>query len=210
MTAKVYGTSLYSVLDISETLKELKVSHWVKTKKYHAPPRGAVLVTDGVDLWERPFTNFIVSSAAELSLTNFPRLAGVGLKEDVAAALKQGRATRPQVRVLTHEDYVNWLAKPSVLNLIQTEMYRIQPYSLRKRTQQLILDFFNSRISPRALTRELQSNLKQEGLIPLINQAMYIRDAIARLDKEELGHVSETAGVPTFELLYLTRAGKKC
>lgn len=211
MNCRIYATSFHSVFDISDGLRRLKVSHSVVNRgrikhvdlgfKQKLPVR----VGNDVNSWDPKSVNFIVSSMAEISLTNFPRLGTGDVQEDLSTALNSGPSVIPCVKTMGMHDYVNWLAKPSILNKIQTEVYKIQPYSLRKQTQALVLDFFNSRISVKRMLASLQDNMKHDGLASCIPDAVYLRDAVARLQTEDLTKVSLETGVPTFELLYLSK-----
>jgi hypothetical protein len=100
------------------------------------------------------------------------------------------------------------VAKPSLLNFIQTEMYKINPYALRKQTQAMILQFFNSQVATTTMIRFLQRSLKQDTLIPLIYQGVPLREAVARLKNETIEDVAKTSGYSTFELLYLSKVRK--
>jgi len=211
----VYGTSTHSLFELSDALVELGITHTI-TEGRHVCTKGPgnkqrkpVYLFNRVNCWRPESVNFIVASVSELSLTNFARLRGASAKEDVEEALTEGKLLVPKVNSLGDADYINCLAKPSLLNKIQTEVYRIQPYSLRKSVQALVLDFFNSRLSVKAMQAALQDNLKCDTLRQLLVEALYIRDAVTRLDKEDLNFVSVDTSVPTFELLYLSKLRKK-
>jgi hypothetical protein len=168
-----------------------------------------VHVSDSVKDYRAKTVNFIVASLAELSLTNFTSLQiEDNLLSSLKAALTKPVFIKPTFKVLTSMDYVNQVAKPSLLNKIQTEIYKIQPYALRKQTQVIVLDYFNNRISQRQLKQMMSNNLKQEAILPLLMQAQSLRDAVARLGKETVEEVAASTGHPTFELLYLSKERK--
>ena len=214
MRCKIFATSFYSLWDLSDALRQLKTSHHIFQKgkvschKYPGSNSEKVRLAAGIDNWRGSSVNFIVASISEISLTNFPRLKGDQLLDVMKEALGSSLEVKPVVKEMAPDDYVNWLAKPSLLNKIQTELYKIQPYSAKKHTQGLILDFFNSKITLKNVVDSLQDNLKNESLIPLIREAVYMREAVARVGKEDITKISIETGVPTFELLYLTKAKK--
>lgn len=213
MIYRIYGTARYSTWELSNTLRSLRVSHTVTTGKKtlrvalgHPQPR-AVHVTDELEGYRKGAVNFIVSSLAQLQTTNYLPLSG-NVAEAVKAALLSKATITPEVKKLTALDYVNMVAKPSLLNKIQTEIYRITPYALRKQTQQVVLDYMNSRLSKKGVKEKLSSNLKLEGVLELVLSADSLRNAVARLPNESVEQVAADTGHPTFELLYLSKKRK--
>lgn len=210
----VYCTAWYSPLEISHTLAKLSVTHTLNVDRElrlidrkKAQPLAVHVTQDIKDT--RKAVNFIVASAAELELTNYlPLPLDLSLKEAIKGALLEAKKIVPHVSRRSSMDYVNLVAKPSLLNKIQTEVYRIQPYPLRKQTQLIVLDYFNSKISVRRLKSILSDNLKHETLLPLLISATSLRDAVARLKSETVEEVSASSGHPTFELLYLSKERK--
>lgn len=210
----VYATSLYSPVEISYELRRLKVSHTLATKAFSQevllgkPQPKSVYVGDSITNIKKGSVNFIVSSLAELQCTNYTRLGNDNLTEALKDALISQVKVVPTVKPMTDMDYVNAVAKPSILNKIQTEVYRINPYALRKQTHAVVLEYLNSRMSKRKLKEIMSRNLKQEALLPLLLSADSLRDAVARLGKESVEAVAEATGHPTFELLYLSKERK--
>ena len=210
----VYCTSWYSPLEISHTLSKLSVSHTINVgrkirfvNRKREQPLAVHVTQDVKDT--RKGVNFIVAAAAELELTNYSALpADMPLIDTLLDALIEAKMIIPKVVRRTSMDYVNLVAKPSLLNKIQTEIYRIQPYQLHKQTQLIVLDYFNSRVSVRQLKTLLADNLKHAALLQLLLKATSLRDAVARLKKESLEDVAATSGHPTFELLYISKERK--
>lgn len=216
-----FCTSAYSPLEISISLRRLNVSH---TRSINGESRKInrklsqpmpVHVSDYVTDLRPKTVNFIVAAKAELSLTNYVDLStlkdrGSDLDSLLAYALTNLRWVVPSVQILSPMDYVNQVAKPSLLNKIQTEVYKIQPYALRKQTQALILDYLNSRVSDRQIKQAMSNNLKLELILPMVLEAKSLRDAVARLKigKETVEEVALATGHPTFELLYISKERK--
>lgn len=215
MKSKVWATSIYSPMEISEALRKLKVSHVLSTgrrelvfdskRKQPSPVRIASDLND-VSLTS---INFIVASIAELNLTNYKMLPRIELTEALKTALQDKSTIKPKVRVLSPIDYVEQVARPSLLNKVQTEIYKIQPYALRKQTNAIVLSYLNSKISKKKLRKLLADNLKHEALLPLLLSADSLRDAVAEVAKgQAVEQVAEASGHPTFELLYLSKERK--
>ena len=209
----IYGTHEYSVVEISYALSALRVSHDVEFKSHSAhvdrrktQPKN-VVVTDNPKGFKKGCVNFITAPGAALDLTNWPRLRGP-IREALKKALIAQVSVVPSTKILSYIDYVNLVAKPSVLNLIQTEVYKINPYALRKQTHQIVLDYLNSRISKRNLKDMLSKNLKHEALLPLLLSADSLRSAVAMVGKKTVEEIEAETGHPTFELLYLSKERK--
>lgn len=212
MLCSVYGTARYSVWELSHGLSQIEVTHQIisnRMRRKVGSGRVIASVSAEPELLDVKFTNFISASVSELSLTNFTQFSGLGLLEDLREALSSPTVMETAIRPMTMADYVNWIAKPSALNLIQTEIYKINPYSLRKRTQELVLDFFNSRITLAKTIARLQDNLKHDRLVPLLIEAVPLRDAVARLSTETVAAVVESTGLQSFDLCYLASIRKK-
>ncbi len=209
----IYGTSEHSIVEISYALSALRVSHDMIFKSHSArvnrrkvQPKH-VIVTDNSKGFKKGCVNFITAPSSALDLTNWPRLRGP-LVESLKRALTTQVSVVPSTKILSYLDYVNLVAKPSVLNLIQTEVYKINPYALRKQTHQIVLDYLNSKISKRNLKDMLSKNLKHEALLPLLISADSLRNAVAMIGKKTVEEIAAETGHPTFELLYLSKERK--
>lgn len=212
MKYSIYGTPSYSTWEISEALRYLNVSHSIidssgkllKINMKRAQPKW-VHVSLGTDNKRKDSVNFIVSSFGELGLTNIPLFPNTSLEVALKTMLIENKSIELKIRKMGPSDYVEMITKPSLLNLIQTQLYKIQPYSLRKEAQTLILKFFNSKLGERQLMDFLKRNFKTESLIPLIKEGKGLREAVATLTETNVEEVSKRTGYPTFELLYLRR-----
>ncbi len=210
--AVVYGTSTYSLYEISSALRKLRVSHSIVNGakrmevNLNKPQPKQVLLLENPAKVDPTAVNFIVASAAQLSLTTCSRLRGLPIVDAVKDALLRDELAPFEVNTWTAMDYVTSIAKPSKLNFIQTELLRIQPYSLRKEASAMMLKFFRGTASARAVSQTMRKSSKLTKLWELIQDYSELRDAVARLSNETPEQVSTSTGIPTFELLYISRA----
>jgi hypothetical protein len=221
---KAFGTARYSPLDISLELKRLKVSHSIKVRSSipnrvcseklvncKVPQPSWVHLTDSTDYLRNDAINFISASFSELALTTISKLPPRdSLSESLTESLTVDfLAYIPEKQVLSPMDYVNIVAKPSLLNAIQTTVYKINPYQLRKDIQEMVLQFLNSQLSVGQMKATLKANLKLEPLIPMLIEAIPLREAVARLKTEPVETVALETGFPSFELMYVQKVRKK-
>lgn len=215
MRYRVWASARYSTVELSFALSKLGVSHTINTggrkmrvTKAKEQPM-AVHVTSVLKDYKENTVNFIVASAAELATTNYLRMKDTqDLCAMVKTALLDEKMIVPTVKSVSPIEYVNQVAKPSLLNKIQTEIYRIQPYGLRKQTQQLVLAYMASKLTKAQIKKALADNLKHETLLPLILSADSLRNAVARLPAETPEAIAADTGHPTFEILYLSKERK--
>lgn len=214
---RIWGTANYSAWDISTVLRKLRVAHTIDSGEKHCPQKVVqpglevpkVHVSPRVAGYRVGVVNFISASVAELSDTNFLPLVSTDLEAAVCHALRSPQAIVPDVKVWDASSYVDVIAHPSILNKIQTEVYRIQPYTLRKEIQALVLEFFNSRVGVRETMHILEKSVKTEKLKPVFKAALPLRAAVAMLKSKTAEQVAADTGFSAFELLYLTKAKKK-
>lgn len=215
----VWGSVAHSEWDISDALRELRVSHTVdprdKTKACQIvsvgyPQPKHVHVTTTLKTMMPQAVNFIVASYGALGDTNIPNLpftSARGLGEALKVALLSAQTTSIRVTKLSPVDYINQIAKPSLLNKIQTEILRIQPYALRKEVQAMMLDYFNSRIAKKTIISFLNRSLRLERLRDTILLGDDLRAAVALLSQMDAEAVQGQTGVPSFDIMYLLSAG---
>lgn len=213
--ARVWATGNHSVWDISSTLVRLGVTHTVDPVEKHRQPMKygpgkpqpiAVHVSPHATSIRSGAVNFISASVAELADTNFLPFPCAELDVALKKMLRSNGGVIPAIRTRSAGDYVDVLATPSILNHIQTEVYRIQPYSLRKEVQALVIKFFNSEVSIRDTNKVLEKSIKTERLKPIFKQALPLREAVAMMKCSPVEAVAKATGFSTFELLYLTKA----
>lgn len=116
------------------------------------------------------------------------------------------------VKEPTMEDFVHGATKPSFLNHIQAEIYKLTPYDLRKTVQAMVIAYLAG-VSPFGpLKLKLASSYKLDGLKALMAnpQCQVLRNAVADYRKtgdEEA--VAKMHGVETFEIMYLVKSSAK-
>jgi hypothetical protein len=105
-------------------------------------------------------------------------------------------------------DYVNAATKPSFLNHIQTSIYKIQPYGLRKEVQAMCIAYLAGGTSLAVLKRKLRSNFKLEDLAKLMlaEKAKQLKDAVALLKGLPVDQVAKKTGFEQFELNYVANS----
>jgi hypothetical protein len=106
-------------------------------------------------------------------------------------------------------DYVTHATKPSFLNGLQSAIYKITPYALRKEIQELIIGYLGGTETRSKLSDKLNSNYKLDALKELIKNDKFanLRNAVTAYKKTN--DVEETAKLfecETFEILYLARS----
>lgn len=204
----IWGSPVKSAWEISDELTQLRVSHTIRmglkfsaVQLKSAQPR-PVHVTDVFQF--KPGVNFIVGSYAALAQTNIP------VMKDVKDALQNPIKVQLQTTSMSALDYVRAVAKPSVLNRIQTLVYKIQPYSLRKEVQAKIIQYFTGQISISKMANFLKRSYKTTPIYELLESGDNLRKAIEQHMK--YGKTAEELevefGVPAFEIRYLTKERK--
>lgn len=216
---RVWSSSAYSTWDISDVLRKLRVTHTIdpdeKTKSCllvnmkRDQPR-AVHISTSVQTLRPEAVNFIVAAYGMLSMTNIPALNGPDLMTAVRASLVSDIVTLVNVRTMSPVDYINYVAKPSLLNKILTELQGIQPYNpLRQDTKAIIVQYFNGRVSEKAIMTFLSKTLRLERMKPLIKEGRDLRAAVELVSKGgDAEVISLQTGVPAFDIQYFFSAGK--
>lgn len=108
-------------------------------------------------------------------------------------------------------DYVKIASKPSFLNDIQTTIYKITPYALRKEVQLMCISYLAGHLGPQPLKHKLKSSFKLSGLLDLMSspKARELREAVGLLRTKTVDEVVKISGFQSFELLYVTRSFDK-
>lgn len=112
----------------------------------------------------------------------------------------------------TTQDYVDGATKPSYLNFIQTSLYRISNYPLRKEVQALVIKYLNSDIQLKVLMNKLQSSYKLAELQDLLknDKAVNLRNAVAAYKaSQRLELTAKEFKTETFEILYVVNSASK-
>jgi hypothetical protein len=213
-----WATPVYSAWEISQALVGLGIAHTVLgkgpgRKQQRAVPGSAtkasqIIVADHVGSTPPESITLVSACYGELSETNYQRFPDGPLVKTIPIVLRTKPSVVPRFLARGAMDYVNLISKPSVLNEIQGRIYKIQPYALRKETNTMVLAYFNSSVSERVMREQLARNMKTEALVPLLKNARHIRDAVKMLSVMSADEISATTGVPTFDLLYLSKVRK--
>lgn len=217
---EIWVTSKYSPLDIHHSLVGLNVSHSLVmasgTRNHHiskVQPKWVYVVGGMIQKRNAVLPNsvtFMVLPHSQLTYTNVPRFPRMDLEDALREMMLNPQPCVPRMEEPTIIQYVNMIAKPSPLNLIQTIVLSISPYDLRKKVNAMILDYFNSKVKYKAVVAALKDNYKTSDLVPILKKdGERMRLAVARSVKEDVKLVSAETGVATFDLNYLRRSDKE-
>jgi hypothetical protein len=114
-----------------------------------------------------------------------------------------------QVNEPTFAEYVTSSTKPSFLNGVQTEFYRITPYDLRKSVQALVIGYLAGAVSRKKLWDKLNSSHKLDRLKSVLTnpKCMQLKQAVSLyLKGGDLEIIALEYSCPTFEILYLSKS----
>lgn len=235
MILAAYGIPDYSILQVSECLRNLRLSHTLEGGLKHM-----VYNVDGLcvqqPIWPIVIDKvktipklrskfdrtvlFVCDSRAALATTNinaalWPEHRSPSMVEDFKLALTVAHHKTEEWSLINNEpttlDYVNSATKPSFVNLLQTALYKVTPYGLRKEVQQLMIAYLAGSASYTALNKKLKTSLKLQPLSDLLHlpKAKELREAVLMLSKSSVEDVAKKTGFATFELLYLSRSNAK-
>ena len=154
--------------------------------------------------------NFISMPYAALVQTNimsFPDPSQYSLDLSIKIMLESNRLPHEvSIRNFSAREYVDMISKPSLLNNLQNLIYKIQPYSLRKEAQAMMLQFFSGRVSTYTAESFFKKSLKTAPIVKLLQgEGQSLRQAVIRTRSEPVEVVSESTGIATFDLLYLSK-----
>lgn len=232
-----FGIVDLSPFQVSNVLKQLRVSHTyvglnTKTKRtaiIEVPGNNGEqpawpVVIDRVSAIKRVQTPrqrliyLITDSRAALSVTN----ASHGLWPEQRENLSFDKMLRLVLQSTTARsepfafkkaepsiaDYVNAATKPSFLNHIQTAIYKIQPYPMRKEVQAMCIAYLAGGVSHAILRRKLKSSFKLDELAALMlaDKAKSLRDAVSLLKGAPVDQVAKKTGFEPFELNYVANS----
>lgn len=224
--------SLASPLQIASTLTNLRISHTLvnsdlclRTNDFHLAkeqPAWPVILPSvhAVSKYKCDMENqilFVCDSLALLSTCNM----GILRPQDIEASMRRSleyAIANPMlgwklVRVEPSiTDYVSGATKPSYLNEVQTLLYKISNYDLRKEIQGLIIGCLAGAESRTKLAAKLASNHKLDELRILVKDPKFnlLRDAVAMHQRgSAIEVVASATGFENFEILYITRSSAK-
>jgi len=163
----------------------------------------------------------IVDSRAALSHTNVDKTlwpesgTQAEFRTNLKKALRLAAKSTYEWRLVNSEpsitEYVNSATKPSFLNFIQTELYKITNYQLRKEVQGLTIAYLAGALPISVLRRRIKSSHKLTalGTYVLSDKAKQLKDAIAMLKTTSMEQVVKSTGFQQFELMYVTTSHAK-
>ncbi len=226
-----YGL-LASPLQVSAVLTQLKVGHTVFKDSLTAPGTElhfdhrqpawpVILPTIQAMSRYRCKANkqilMICDSLALLSTCNLRTLKPHNMEVTLKKALEYAVANPMDGWALVRrepsiKEYVDNATTPSYLNLIQSDLYKITPYDLRREVQALLIGCLAGVETKAKLVAKLKSSHKLDSLLELIKDPKFIglRDAVALFKSN--GDADATAlstGYQSFEILYVTRSANK-
>ena len=117
-----------------------------------------------------------------------------------------------EIKEPTMEDFVSVATKPSFLNHVQAEIYKLTPYDLRKTVQAMVISYLAGMEGFTKLKQKLASSYKLDRLKTLMTnpQCQILRDAVADYRKTgDEEKVAKAYGVETFEIMYLFKSSAK-
>lgn len=233
--AEAFGIIDLSPIELSELFTKLKISHgYLGRIRNHTSYRVVdglcaqqpawPIILDDLSLIRRGCIEqvnilFVIASRAELSHCNLStRLWPENRELDPLKTLKQSlldvdlskswslKNTQPSI-----QQYVNAATKESFLNHVQTALYKITPYALRKETQEKCIAYLAGHLSMHQLKMKLNSSYKLDNLSQLMlsPKAKALRDAVIQLKHESVEQVAKTSGFEPFELRYISLSFQK-
>ena len=227
-----FGIAYHTPLQVSEALRSLRMSHTIAGGFRYLqmdvdglarvqPVWPAVVDVKGVSrlyLTRSPVVLFVCDSLAALMDTNVDRSF---IDEAVSAVVKVKRALlsidfdahwKFRRKEATVADYVAVASKPSFLSNIQTAIYKINPYALRKEVQNLAIQYLASNVGVTKLKSKLNSSVRLEPLAQLMlsPKAQDLKEAVRMYQRtQDVEVVAKDSGFATFELLYIVKSAEK-
>jgi hypothetical protein len=133
------------------------------------------------------------------------------LKDFLWSSVESNKEWKLEVTEPSVLDYVRIASKPSFLNDVQTTIYKITPYALRKEVQSMCISYLAGGTGQHLLKHKLKSSFKLAGLLDLMSspKAKELREAVGLLKKNTVDEVVASTGFQSFELLYVTRSYDK-
>lgn len=226
---QAYGV-LASPLQISSALAALKVSHVIVDNSLRATPvvrdvaarqPAMPVVIPSLKALARHWAQYerqilyVCASLDELKSTNIRIIKN--WRVDLRTSLEHAIANPVEgwslvVNEPTMEDFVNVATKPSFLNHVQAEIYKLTPYDLRKEVQALVIAYLAGMETQAKLRAKLNSSYKLERLKSLMAdpKCLVLRNAVADYRKTKDEAVTAKAfGVEVFEIMYLFKSSAK-
>lgn len=223
--------ALASPLELSAALTQLRIAHIVVDNSLMARP---YVVDIGLqqpawpvilpslkalrrfDLPHQRQILYVCGSTAELEATNLRVIKdwkATLIQSLKYAVLHEFQPTwELQVKEMAIEDYVEIATKPSFLGDVQTAIYKITPYDLRKAVQAQFIAYLAGIGGFQALRTKLSSSYKLEVLRSLLAdpRCAVLRNAVTWAKKTgDVENVAVQTGVEKYEIMYLLRSTAK-
>lgn len=227
---QAYGV-LASPLQLSAALTNIGVSHVVVDSSLQARPTvkdvakrqpAWPVVVPSVQALKRHWLRYenqvlyVCGSMAELQTTNLRVIKN--WRENLKQSLTYSTLSPLrndwvlEIKEPTMADFVSVATKPSFLNHVQAEIYKLTPYDLRKTVQAMTISYLAGVENFGKLKLKLASSYKLDGLKTLLADptCQVLREAVAeyrRVGNEE--EVAKAFGVEPFEIMYLFKSSAK-
>ena len=225
-----YGV-LASPLQLSAALTQLRISHVAIDNSLRAVPSvkdvaikqpAWPVVMPSLQAFKRYRLDYprqivlVCGSLAELRATNLKVVRD--WQDNLPTALKHALVDvfdpdwQLVINEMAVEAYVDIATKPSFLNHVQAELYKLTPYDLRKEVQALVIAYLAGIESKAKLQKKLASSYKLDRLKALMSdpKCQVLRNAVAEYRKiEDEAVVAKVFGVETFEIMYLVKSSDK-
>src|SRR5690606_19140311 len=228
-TVAAFGVSGIAPMYISRALSQLTVSHLTcgydrsvfrhRTTRVKAqctePPALPVICVglDAINKFKSSYHRhvlFVCDCADILRHPSSQPLPGKGtdiLSERVKSALLAPWDSNMTVKVDAPSflDYVDKASKPSLLRDIQTLVYKITPYALRKEIQHAVLQYLDGRISRKALFLLLDKTLRGPQLKALLQgpSAQILICALKEAKSKDTQSVADSYSIDVFDLNFV-------
>ena len=225
----IYGIYHKSPREVARELMRHNISFTIYGKEYdqikkikkNDQPFDIILI-DGLDRAKKISSNgmmIVCDSKTALARTNCDRTLYPGFKLNVALekAIEQTKDKKRQITLRikdwTLKEILKTATTYSFLNGIQTALYKITPYSLRKESQKAIIAYFYGAIDKNKLNILLESSKKLATLHELCNceEADRLRLACMESIKDRLHTVEicKKYGFEEFEVVYIIKSYEK-
>lgn len=230
-----YGIYHKSLYEVSQTLSQLKLCFSIYGAKFNQYKKVSfkkrqvvpIYLVESLKRAERlhdlePGLMIICDSTAALKRSNTSKLLypGIKLKQAISKAYSECNAKRKSNKLvqlnttpLRLQEVLKVATTYSFLNGIQTALYKITPYSLRKETQQIIISYFYGDLSYSKLIDHLKSSSKLKTLLTVCKdkQAKLLRQAcIEAIDNPaKIESIAKASGFASFEIAYIIKSHQK-
>lgn len=231
----IYGIYHKSLYEICQTLSQLHVNYCLYGEKFNQYRQIKVKEKQSLSIYLveslarakklhelEPGLMIVLDSISALKRSNVNKLLypGLKLKQAIKRAIaeckdkkKQNKQIELKVEPLRLGEVLKVATTYSFLNGIQTALYKITPYSLRKETQTKIISYFYGDTSYTDLMLHLDSSSKLDKLAALCKdkQAKALREACleARSNPAKIDRIAKASGFASFELLYIIKSHQK-